>query len=313
MELRDEGDKPVVQLYATSSQFSFINSGRLGIREKSPLAVFSLGNAVSLTNNAISFIAQNLTILGSSLGDVVRPFEFRGLSSIENDNRLLLMNYRREAGSDWQTSGWRFQGAVDHSFTTPADGRTYLEFYYGNGGQLYLGTAGVDRLRIDSDGISARSHKVIDVAEPTFDKDAATKNYVDSQTGGPKTAKIWGEGRMNTGTLNSAGECTVATVKVSRSSSNASWDGAAAACPQGWWVCSVADRGSGVCGSGEYRRINCDPTADIDELTTPFTANGWVADASVLGQRYQGRQIDYAGTASNESICSVQPVWCCAK
>lgn len=163
------------------------------------------------------------------------------------------------------------------------------------------------------------NNRIINVATPTSSLDAANKAYVDAQIAGvtSSTTKIWGQGRPGTAVINTAGECTRVisgkTVKISRSTRPASWDGAGAACPAGWWVCSAADRGAATCGSGNRAGVRCDiPNSSNDELFTLSNTWGWVSDAGSVTNREFGRLVLTAGTTTDDYSCTLIPVWCCS-
>jgi hypothetical protein len=105
------------------------------------------------------------------------------------------------------------------------------------------------------------------------------------------------------------------------------WAGAAAACPAGTWVCSVAERGSGTCDTsrldGACDGMNC--SGDCFNFATNGHL-GWVADAftdlpdgtseacaaspSCRAQAL-GEQIGEGGLP--QFACLSLPVWCCSR
>lgn len=157
--------------------------------------------------------------------------------------------------------------------------------------------------------VNANNNRVTGVAAPSVSSDAVNKNYVDSQTGGSNSSKVWGEGRKNVSVENTAGECVVSGVKVSRSSHAVEWSGNAAACPAGWWVCSVANRGSGSCGSGVKDWLNCSGVTNGGGPTGSGIA--WTADADAVN-RASGITVGLAGATQSQQVCEVRRVWCCA-
>ena len=70
---------------------------------------------------------------------------------------------------------------------------------------------------------------------------------------------LWGQGRPGIVVKNTSGECTVGDFKISRSIPSVEWEGAAASCPKGWWVCTAAERGTATCGTGTYTVNGCFP------------------------------------------------------
>ena len=68
---------------------------------------------------------------------------------------------------------------------------------------------------------------------------------------------LWGQGRPGIVVKNTSGECTVGDLKISRSIPSVRWEGAAASCPKGWWVCTAAERGTATCGTDTYTVKGC--------------------------------------------------------
>ncbi len=166
------------------------------------------------------------------------------------------------------------------------------------------------------------NNRIINVATPTSSTDAVNKAYVDNQLGITTLggAKVWGQGRPNTTVTNQSTtgqECTRAisglTVKISRSVRTATWDGAAAVCPAGWWICSAADRGTAACGSGSKNVVTCDVGTGTNDLAATTYDGGWLADTStstVLERGMASRVV--AGSPAEQPTCHILPVWCCA-
>ncbi|MEK7114740.1 MAG: hypothetical protein AAB847_00025 [Patescibacteria group bacterium] len=171
--------------------------------------------------------------------------------------------------------------------------------------------------------INAVSNKIINLGNPTAGTDAATKDYVDrfGSVGGA-SPRLWGQGRVGTDVvIYSVGECTSSlnsNIKVSRSNRQSHWDSAAAACPIGWWVCTVAERGTNSCndgGIGGIKRINCSDNAGSVTMTTQTgNSSAWVADASTHSDKYKGLTVSISSnpTPNDELACTIMPVWCCA-
>jgi len=169
--------------------------------------------------------------------------------------------------------------------------------------------------------LDMNSKRITRLADPTAATDAANKRYVDNNYGGSNAQKLWGEGRPGVGLVNSAGECTNTIpnpdVKISRSNVAVVWEGGAAACPRGWWVCNKSDRdkdtGStayGTCGSGNKDFFECDWNSSTnDEIKDPGDTNrAWLAD---WGSSDSGTHVTVAGTGGISEVCYMLPVWCC--
>ncbi len=167
--------------------------------------------------------------------------------------------------------------------------------------------------------LDVSGNKILNVAAPTSDTDAANKAYVDAALASvtSSTTRVWGQGRPGITVFDTAGECTRTiagrTAKVSRSSRTASWDGSTAACPIGWWVCTAAERGA-ACGEGLLRNgIKCDiPAENHDELKPVTNTWGWIANTSATANREYGAvMISTNGIVYEDFSCSLYPVWCC--
>jgi hypothetical protein len=127
--------------------------------------------------------------------------------------------------------------------------------------------------------------------------------------------RLWGQGRPGTQRYGSSGFesglCTGMGVSFGLSQIISHWDGAAAACPRGTWVCTAAERGTNVCDTNRP-----DPGSDWFTcagvgVDTPATSNlGWVADQ---GGEVQGKQVNEQGTGALTGVCNVLPVWCCSE
>ena len=133
-------------------------------------------------------------------------------------------------------------------------------------------------------------------------------------------SRLWGEGRPSVSVMNGGGECTNTVggdiVKISRSNGNVTWDGAAAACPAGWWVCTAAERGVATCNTaGTLLYYWCDILSTTDELRdslqTVLGTSGWVANGFSTA-REKGIAVATDGTVNSVNVCSLIPAWCCS-
>lgn len=172
-------------------------------------------------------------------------------------------------------------------------------------------------------------NKIINVAAPTSGLDAVNKTYVDMVIGsmGPNI-KLWGEGRPGAAVMTPAGNCTSTLagpiIKISRSTRLATWDGAAAACPVGWWVCTAAERGTRACGTGGRNIMGCDTPESLNDDLVLYTGAtiAWVSntasstssDSPVTTYPYWGKMayITAGNNTQNGLTCSLLPVWCCS-
>ena len=181
--------------------------------------------------------------------------------------------------------------------------------------------------------INFNSQIVTGVPDPIDTTDAVNKNYADQNYGGANTTRLWGQGRVgNSDVININGECKTDTnrdgtddTKVSRSKYNATWDGAAAICPKGWWVCKASERddngataGYGACGSGNHDYEWCDTGGNADEFALESDDNAWVSNqTSGTGLEWRRGMIISAGGSENNTSrrdkCSIRRVWCCKK
>lgn len=164
------------------------------------------------------------------------------------------------------------------------------------------------------------NNRILTVATPTIGLDAINKTYADTVIGSMGPAiKLWGEGRPGASVVNANGECTNtiagSVIKVSRSTRVATWDGARAACPANWWVCSAAERGTLVCGNTSRNILYCNVPSSTDDLQTNTANWGWVSNtASTTTSLLWGKikQAATGGTASDQYMCNLLPVWCCS-
>lgn len=128
----------------------------------------------------------------------------------------------------------------------------------------------------------------------------------------------WGEGRASTVRYGTTGEesglCSNGAVAFGLSATAVQWGDAAAACPAGTWVCSLAERGGAVCDTARPETNSgcdereCDGTC-ID--WQPDLHPGWV-DLAGPPQTAGGYNVQEGGGGGTDPTCNVKPVWCCS-
>ncbi len=167
--------------------------------------------------------------------------------------------------------------------------------------------------------LDLNSRKIVRLGNPTVPADAVNKRYVDNNYGGSSATRLWGEGRPDVGVVNNNGECTNTSpnpdIKISRSNIAVSWEGAAAACPTGWWVCTKDDRNKdggdyiafGSCGSGNKAFVECD-VGGSDEYRSGHSDRAWVANRN---SDRNGFHVTLAGLGGGSEGCFRLPVLCC--
>jgi hypothetical protein len=134
--------------------------------------------------------------------------------------------------------------------------------------------------------------------------------------------RVWGQGRPLTARYGTGGQesglCINGLVLSGLSLHTTSWEGAAAACPQGTWVCTMAE--VGICNTARPDSPTCDQRDCLNNcINRPANdQDGWVADAASEGSW------DLATTSANAQFrtelgsvgitlpCGVLPVWCCS-
>lgn len=172
------------------------------------------------------------------------------------------------------------------------------------------------------------NNRIINVAAPISAADGVNKAYVDAQAANMATTTaigLWGQGRPGATVVNALGECTstinAAIAKISRSGNTATWDGARAACPANWWVCSAAERGTIACGSSNKPILFCDPANSSNNelyhltgLGVELTGNwAWVSDTATTNDRMaKAASIANGANTSEKYACNIAPVWCCS-
>jgi hypothetical protein len=130
----------------------------------------------------------------------------------------------------------------------------------------------------------------------------------------PGAGHLWGRGRPGT-KIWGPGDllCVNGTTIYGLSYVAVSWGSAADACPQGTWVCTRAERGTGACNTsrsdGGCDGLTC-TGACMDFLENRHY--GWTADQVTT---LQGWAISELGGAADEDhlTCEGLPVWCCTE
>lgn len=184
--------------------------------------------------------------------------------------------------------------------------------------------------------VNVNSNKIINLATPTSNNDAANKKYVDDKIVSPNGARLWGEGRPgvatydSTGTLdNNTGECNSAdaSLRIGRGNISVDWADAAAGCPANWWVCTVSELNNkgtaGDCAQFNKYYRSCAGANGSPAPETGETNLAWAADRGIDSPNLNGGEVDdgsYYGSAvvrSNNNVgndipvCNLAPVWCC--
>lgn len=134
--------------------------------------------------------------------------------------------------------------------------------------------------------------------------------------------RVWGQGRPQTARYGTGGVetglCINGLVLSGLSVHTTSWDGAAAACPQGTWVCTMAE--VGLCNTARPDSPTCDQRDCLNNcINRPANdQDGWVADGASEGSW------DLATSSAAAQVrtelgsivitlpCSQIPVWCCS-
>jgi hypothetical protein len=131
--------------------------------------------------------------------------------------------------------------------------------------------------------------------------------------------RLWGHGRpgcVRYGTTGiEDGLCSNGQIEFGLSGMRATWDGAAAACPAGTWVCTFVERGTSPCDTrlvangSSYTGIGCN-----GDYLTWEDHRGWVADKGGDSPvSLWGQSVGESGYREIfERPCRHIPVWCCS-
>ena len=276
----------------------------------------------------------------AKLNSAVKMIFKRVDSSISSGNTLGRISF---SGTDGATEasphvGSFIQGSASGAAWTSGQSPGNLSFYTTPIGSV----SPAKRMTIYQDGlVEFKGH--IEIEGGTKNSPAKGK-FLQSSTNGGRAKwdywpgdHLWGQGRAGIILANSAGECSrtvnLQELKISRGLPTVKWEGAAAACPKGWWVCSANDRGTGSCGTGTAVKIEgCRPnfynrststgapTTLVKGRKVSTSLNAWVADAIFVRDLYRGMLINTSGEKNNVFLdnnkygdnCNNYPVWCCA-
>jgi hypothetical protein len=129
----------------------------------------------------------------------------------------------------------------------------------------------------------------------------------------PGSGHLWGRGRPGT-KMWGPGDllCSNGAIVFGLSEVAVTWEGAAEACPQGTWVCTLEERGQGACDTsrfdGSCDGYGCNGTC-INFIGTQLF--GWSAEAATPTDGYVVKETGGAGTPA--PTCDALPVWCCTE
>ncbi len=134
---------------------------------------------------------------------------------------------------------------------------------------------------------------------------------------GSGPTRVWGQGRPGVSRFGlsgvESGLCVNGAVKIGMSNVRVIWEGSAAGCPAGSWVCTQAERGNGACDTTRPD-TTCDWTdrQGICHDEPPSGNWGHVADNGFIGGT-EGVHVNENGTSGAGGIGNASmPVWCCS-
>jgi len=161
-----------VSIRAGSADTLYVTGGKVGVRDTNPSALFSI------KNDPTTPVADIFEIINSA-----------GNKAFSIDNGTLNAKF------------WR-GGASVPGISSISD--TNTGFFWGSGdtNELFITTDGVERIKINSDGIrfSQSGDTMTNVAAPINNSDVATKAYVDGLVGGGSTSdEVLGSITANSG------------------------------------------------------------------------------------------------------------------
>lgn len=133
-----------------------------------------------------------------------------------------------------------------------------------------------------------------------------------SSAGFPRS---WGRGRPGAEVYLEKGLilpalCENGSIKFGLTNTLVDWGSAADSCPEGSWVCTAIERGTGACTtlSPTEHAYGCD--GSYWDIGPAGSRPGWLADTSVSAVG-DGQYATEGGSSSNEDTCVNLPVWCC--
>ena len=129
----------------------------------------------------------------------------------------------------------------------------------------------------------------------------------------PGAGPLWGRGRPGTKVWGPGDLlCANGSIVFGLSDTPVPWASAADACPQGTWVCTAAERGTGVCDTSRPD-TTCDGSGCDGSCfdLSPGGQEGWVADHYSL--RMGRTVIETLGAQTIQFSCYSLPVWCCTE
>ena len=321
------GGQYVFEIDNASGDAAFLK--KLSIGTTSPSSKLEIADNSTAVKMAFKRIDNSING-GNALGRII----FTGTDGGSEANPRVGSYIQGTARETWDSD----QSPGDLSFYTTPEGSTVSS----------------NRMRIDESGlVEIMGQLKIKGGSPVRGK------FLKAGTDGGKAEwdylpgdHLWGQGRPGVVVKNTSGECVKGGLKISRSIPSVRWEGAAASCPKGWWVCTAAERTTDSCGTDTYTIKGCysnytnygssisAPTvyfykqgaSHLNELSagtiwtfgfeTTFwngvfeqegVINAWVADAyNYPSTGVSGKSVSINGNTSEGAVCEKYPVWCCA-